>query len=240
MTTSYVERAKALIKSQARLGVLVIVPLAAALPSHAGQLTLPSGGYACVFNDASNSGASCNSYAGAGVAASGGGLSFSFASGSFALQDTPSGSESLTMYTQGQASAGIPSGAQFNFSYDIFLQDETFDPTWSLTVGIYDVTTSTYLGVSPAGSGSYDSTYQEFSGSGSFMTTSASSASDSLEPYFTLAFTGAGGTYTFVTIPYGTSVDITPSATTTPEPASVGLLGAGLAGLAALFRRRRK
>ena len=43
-----------------------------------------------------------------------------------------------------------------------------------------------------------------------------------------------------VTVPEGLSVDLGPVGTGTPEPASLGLMGSGLAWLGYLWRKRRK
>ena len=83
MITTLLDRAKAVIKSQARLGALVIVPLAVAVPTHAGSIVLPTGGASCGIIDASNPspGVLCSSGSFAANTYGSGGVSFSLISG---------------------------------------------------------------------------------------------------------------------------------------------------------------
>jgi hypothetical protein len=52
LTASLLNRAQALIKSQARLGALAIAPLTAAVTAHAGHIGLPAGDFSSQITDA--------------------------------------------------------------------------------------------------------------------------------------------------------------------------------------------
>jgi hypothetical protein len=244
VTTSLLDRAKALIKSQARLGALAIVPLAAAVPAHAGNIVLPTGQLQCEITDADtpSSGSFCPALS-AGVTQLGpGGVSFSLASGGLFL----AGNSTLSMASMGQVAAPIPIGTTISYSYDFDLSYTELDPDWSLTLAIADEGATpgpgTLLGASTTITGTYGRTLQEFSGSGSFTTTAASNANDYIEVYFNLDLTGLiGNDRSTVEIPAGTSIDFDTitSSSGAPEPSSLALLGGGLAWLGWKFRGRR-
>ncbi len=234
--TDYVARAKALLKSQARAAALVIVPLAAAVSAHALPLvTLPAGGFTCTYSANDGSGGSCASGSGVGLI-SGGGLSFFLSSGGVALD----GGGNLQELTKGAVTVGIGAGATIPYSYDIGLFVEQIDPTWTLEIGILDVTTDTVI-VQQTFSGSYGLGANTLSGSGDFTALGSTSFGDDLEVAFSLTASAPENALVTFTIPEGESVDLGPvGSASTPEPASVGLLGGGLAWLAFRWRKRRK
>jgi hypothetical protein len=208
LTTSLLDRAKALIKSQARRGALAIVPLAAAVPAHAGNVVLPTSDFSCQITDEYTTGSSCPSIS-AGVTQLGaGGVSFSLASGGLVL----AGNGTLEETTAGQVATAIPIGTTISYSYDFFLSYNEIDPNWELTLVVADEGASpgpaTEISGSPTITGTYGESRTEFSGSGSFVTTTSTNANDYLEVYFNLDLSGLDGSAnTTVEIPAGTSID---------------------------------
>ncbi len=241
MENSYLNRAKALLRSGAGKGALVVLTLAAAVPATAGQIVLPTSNLNCIILDANNPapGGFCSSGSAAVTQLGAGGLEFSPSGLSLA------GSGSFTMSTAGAVSQAIPAGTTISYNYDFFLQETLSDPSWSLTLAIADEGATpgpgTLIGATSAITGSYDTTNREFSGSGTFTTNVATNANDILEVYFGLqvsGFTAGGNPFTFIQIPASGSIDFLPP-TATPEPSSVGLVCAGLGWLGWKLRRRR-
>jgi hypothetical protein len=158
------------------------------------------------------------------------------------------GNSILSEASAGAVALAIPSGTSISYSYDIIAQTQSFDPTWSLTLAIADEGATsgpaTLIGATTTITGTYGSTEQEFTGSGSFSTFAASKAGDILEVYYNLQFSGAAGVSTIVQVPAGSSIDfdtITLSSPAgAPEPSTLGLLGSGLAWFAWKLRKRRQ
>jgi len=111
MTTYLLDRAKARMKSRARLGALMILPMAAAVLVHAGTVVLPTSGFTCQYNDATTTaaGASC---AGIGAVAQfgAGGVSYSISTGGIELEGTPASLLEGTFGTPEPASFGLLGG----------------------------------------------------------------------------------------------------------------------------------
>jgi hypothetical protein len=233
--TDYVSRAKALIQSHARTAALVIVPLAAAVSAHAGSVTLPTSNFSCSVD--SNDGFSNCTSGGAGVSqTSGGGVSFYLSSGGAFL----AGDGTVTEGSSGSVAGAIAAGSLIPYSIDIGFGYFTLDPNYSLEIEVRDLTTHVNL-VDSTFSGSYTSG-SSIDQSGSFTTLASSSAGDDLRVEYILTLSNVPGNgRTTVTVPQGESVDLGPvSNATAPEPASVGLMGGGLAWLAYQWRKRRK
>jgi hypothetical protein len=211
------------------------MPLAAAVSAHAASVTLPTSNFTCSDDSGFGSG-SCTS--GSGVSqTSGGGLSFYLSSGGVLL----AGDGSLTESSHGSVSGAIASGASIPYTIDIGLSYFTLDPNYSLEVEVLDTTTDKTL-VDSTFSGSYGISGATISDSGSFTAMNGSSGGNTIEVEFTLTLSNVPGNgRTTVTIPEGESVDIGPiTSASTPEPASIGLMGAGLAWLGFQWRKRRK
>jgi hypothetical protein len=234
-------------KSRARLGALVLVPLAAAIPAHAGNVVLPTGGVSCNITDTNNPspGALCSGGSAAAAQLGAGGVSLSLVSGGLLLVGNGTLSESVV----GQVATAIPSGASISYSYDFLLSYFVNDPSWSLTLAIADEGQSmgpaTLIGATSTITGTFGESVQEFSDSGTFDTFASTNANDYIEVYYNLQVSGlAENAFTTVQVPAGTSIDFDtitlPSPSSgTPEPASFGLLGTGLAWLGWKYRRRR-
>ena len=232
-----VSRAKAFIRSHARSAALAIVPLAAVVTAHAGPVVnLPTGHYNCSFSIVGGSGGACSGSATTNVGAPGqiGGTSFFLASGGLNLG---SSGGSIIMTVSGPVGAAIPSGTVIPVSW-VFDMNQQTDPPWSITYSLGDTSTPSVLGTHTfSGNNS-----GEVTGNGSFVTTAASLADDtiSLRINFTESGDPEGGVNVIVSIPEGTSIDILPINTSgVPEPSTLGLLGAGLGWLGYRWRNRR-
>jgi hypothetical protein len=247
LTASSLARAHAFMKSHARLGALMIAPLAAAVPAHAGSVVLPTSGFGCTYTDSTTPvlGSNCPIGAGGVTQLGAGGVSFSLSSGGGVLQGS---SPTLIEQTTGQVATAIPAGTSVSYSYDFLLSYEAADPNWSLVMELADEGQSPGPAIAIGGpstiTGTFGESVQEFSGSGTFQTAIPTNANDYIEVYYILRLSGLpGNAFTTVQVPAGTSIDFDtislPSPSTgTPEPASFGLLGAGLAWLGWKYRRR--
>jgi hypothetical protein len=228
----YVSRAKALLKAHARTAALVIVPLAAAVSAHAGAV-LPNGNFQCSYSPNDNSGGNCAG----GVNAAGGALSFYLSSGGVALQ----GGGTLMEHSNGSVATAITEGSSIPYSYEIGLFLEETDPSYALEIQIKDTTTSTML-VDSTFTGTFGLGSTPVTGSGTFTALGSSNSGDNIVVGYLLTLAGVPGNgLVTVTVPEGTSVDLGPVGNAgVPEPASVGLMGGGLAALGYLWRKRRK
>lgn len=240
--TNYVNKAKSLMLKAARTSALVIVPLAAAVSAHAGSVALPSGNVSCSSNISGGTcfgGDSQLADLGSGVQ----GLSF-FTSGGFTQTFfTSSGSSVLqmTLADFGTLGGTIAGGTQIPVDW-VF----TLTPFSGATIESW--TLSFELGSSP---GFTD--YGAVSGSGisggsisggDTLTVSQDIASGSTlyeSVVLSVNTTNLGGGGVQVTVPTLSTWDFNSvAAAAVPEPASVGMIGASLAFLGALIRRRRK
>lgn len=238
--TNYVSKAKNLILQTARTTALVIMPLAAAVSAQAGSISLPTTGASCTVAGG-DSGSSCkggdalvNPDPGVGVR----GLSF-FTSGgqSFFLS---SGSATLILSDHGTLTGGsIAAGTVIPLKWDFTLSSSSgsitswiigFDLGSSFTNGDYG--SNTFSG---SGTG-------HFTGSGSLTIASGGiAAGASVFESGLISISVSSFTQLGVNVPPDASLDFGNSVTSSvPEPASVGMIGAGLAFLGALVRRRRK
>ncbi len=239
--TNYVNKAKSLMLKAARTSALVIVPLAAAVSAHAGSVALPSGNVSCSSNIEAIcfGGDSQLPDLGSGVQ----GLSF-FTSGGFTQTFfTSSGSSvfQMTLADFGTLGGTIAAGTQIPVDWVFTLAGFSGATIDSWTLGFE-------LGSSP---GFTD--YGAVSGSGlsggsisggDTLTVSQDIASGSTlyeSVVLSVNTTNSGGGGIQVTVPTLSTWDFNSAAApAVPEPASVGMIGAGLAFLGALIRRRRK
>lgn len=231
-TIDSISRAKAFMRSHARTAAMVIIPLAAAVSAHAGPV-LPNGHFVCSDTPNVGSGGTCSG----GVTAAGGALSFYLASGGVVL----AGGGTLMEHTNGSVATAITEGSSIPFSYDIGLFAESIDPNYSLQIQIKDTTNSTML-VNSTFPGTFGPNANTLSNSGSFTSLGSSNPGDNIVVGYLLTLSNVPeGVLVTVTVPELTSVDLGPvSQSAVPEPSSLGLLGAGLAGLGYLWRKRRK
>lgn len=230
-TIDSISRAKAFMRSHARTAALVIIPLAAVVSAHAGAI-LPNGNFVCSDTPNVGSGGNCSG----GVAAGGGALSFYLASGGVLL----AGGGTLMEHTNGSVATAITVGSSIPFGYDIGLSAESIDPNYSLNIQIKDTTTSTML-VNSTFPGTFGPGSATLLNSGVFTALGSSNAGDNIVVGYLLTLSSVPeGVVVDVTVPQGLSVDVGPVGTGVPEPASVGLMGGGLAWLGYLWRKRRK
>jgi hypothetical protein len=246
---NYVSRAKELMLKTARTTALVIVPLAAAVSAHAGSIVLPTGNPACF---ASFSGGSCpggdaqladpgNGIAGVSLFMNSGSQTFFFSSGSGAglgLALTDSGSLAGGSLLGG---TNLPVG-------------------WNFTLGSISGSIGTWtlmfeLG-STFGGSDYGSVTVSGSGAGTFTSpaptttflviasggvASGSTLFEEAILTFSASTNGGPSADVEINVPSGGSFDFNSTAgVTTPEPGAIGIMGAGLAFLGAMLRRRKK
>jgi hypothetical protein len=231
-TLDSISRAKAFMRSQARTAALVIIPLAAVVSAYAGPV-LPSGNFVCSYSPNVGSGGTCSG----GVNAAGGAVSYYLASGGVLLE----GGGTLMEHTNASVATAITAGSSIPFSYDIGLFAESaVDPNYSLNIQIKDTTTSTML-VNSTFPGTFGPGANTLSNSGLFTSLGSSNSGDNIVVGYLLTLSSVPENVGVnVTVPQGTSVDLGPVGAGTPEPASVGLMGGGLAWLGYLWRKRRK
>lgn len=238
--TNYVNKAKSLMLRAARTGALVIMPLAAAVSAHAASIALPSGNVTCSTNaDAQCTGGDVQLLdLGSGIQ----GLSF-FTSGGFTQTFFASSGSStfLALGDSGTLGGTIAGGTSIPVA-------------WNFTIGSISGSISSWQLDFMLGSTAGGSDFGSFSTNGSGGGTLIESDSIGI-----VVVSGgiASGTTLFetaqitvnmgnagdleVTVPEGTTLDFQSVASAAvPEPASVGMIGAGLAFLGTLLGRRRK
>lgn len=238
--TDYLARAKKLMQGAARKAALVIVPLAAAVQSEAAAI-LPTGNPTCSASDtggpvgcvtvAEQLPAGSNGITGVKLYSGDSGSTLAFFSGGIAQ---------ITMGTSGFVSGSIASGLTIPLSFDFSISGSGFVAlnSWNLT----------YTLSAPSGGGVFATTTVSSSGgslgpiSGTANMVSSQAFTDGLmtvEAILQVDWSSDGGAL-FVTIP-SNSIDFNAIRTNdVPEPASAGLMVAGLAVLGwRLVRRRR-
>lgn len=242
--TDYVAKAKELMKKTARTAALVIVPLSAAVSAHATTIsgaTLPTQNFSC-STGGSASGATADCSSGAGIFQLPGntgitGASFFTFSPVF-VGASGSGSADIEMWAGtnsflGPLTQNVPLAIDFNI--EAFSGGTISD--WSFII---------VLGSSPE-----DNTYGQFdmSGSGASGSFTASIPINGTVPsgvpfYETWELSAnyqnvvAGVEFD---VPGAASVDLQSAAASgVPEPGTIGLIGAGLALLGGIFRRRKR
>jgi hypothetical protein len=217
-------------------GLLSLLPWLASMPLQAGSVALPTGGLSCTYTDA---------FHGTPTTCTGGDSAFMTTGVSFYLGGEDNdlgirGNGSLTESTSETLSSTLASGTAIPYSYDFSLQEENLDPDWQLTIELLDghtviATTGTSI------SGTYGLSSEGFSGSGTLTTTAADASGQNLTAEFILTLSGApDNSLTIVNIAPGSTIDLgpVPASDPTPEPATFGLIGSGLA--AAGFVRRKR
>jgi len=247
--TNYVDKAKSLMLKTARTTALVIMPLAAAVSAHAGSIVasnsvaLPSGNVSCSTNVVSGScqgGDMQLADLGSGVQ----GLSF-FTSGGFGqtffLSSGSGEIVQMTLADSGTLGGTIPAGTMIPVAWNFTMAgfSGATIQSWNLGFELGSLPGFTDYGA-VSGSGTGGGTV---SGSAILNVPGDISGGNTLYETVLLSMTvdvaGFGGVT--VTVPNNTSWDFqSVAASSVPEPASLGLIGAGLAFFGALIRRRRK
>jgi hypothetical protein len=233
---NYVAKAKALMAKSARTTALVIMPLAAAASARAGTVSLPTGNFSCE---------TASTAQGGGEPCSGGDVQ---------LTDPGNGLAGLKMYTSGAqllvisgssgsldlTASGVvtgSSGSSFSgsvpVSYDFTLGLPSGGEIESWFLNIY-INGYGLFGASGSGSGT-------FTGSGSIALSGSLVVGASVGEQVYLQVQGSPDAYQVSFDVPPDSVDYNPSASVAaPEPASLGLIGTGLAFLSGFLRRRRR
>lgn len=240
--TNYVARAKELMLQTARTTALVIVPLAAAVSAHAGAI-LPTSNVTCTTLDSGVSG-SCSIGDSQKSSQSGiTGVSFFTNSGSIGLAlSGGNGNVMVKVGAGGNLIGDLTQNDPVSFNFNFNLQSGGSVSAWQITMAFGNTFNDFSYGTfSASGSGGSGSFIPE-SGSGTIVIPSGGVASGSLFwETVTLTATISSGSFLQINIPSGTSFDYnSAAAVSAPEPASVGLMGSGLAFLGYLFRRRRR
>jgi hypothetical protein len=244
---NYVSKAKELILKTARTTALVIVPLAAAVSAHAGTVLLPTGNAACSTNIPSGScpgGDTQLADLGSGIAGvslfmNSGSQTFFFSSGSGAGLD-------LALTDSGVLGGSIAGGTSLPVGWNFTLTSLSGSiGSWTLTFELgstFGGSDYGSVGVSGSGAGTFASPLPTTT----FLTIASggiASGSTLFEEAILVFNASTGGSFADVEInvPKGSSFDFNSvPGTSTPEPATLGIMGAGLAFLGAMLRRRKK
>jgi hypothetical protein len=247
--TNYVHKAKSLMLKTARTTALVIVPLAAAVSAHAGSIALPhSGSPTCSVSGASGSCFSGDAQLadlGSGVQ----GLSF-FTSGGFTqnLFLFTSGASlpvNMTMGDSGILGGTIAAGTLIPVSWAFNMTPLSGSGTidsWVLTFGLGSSAGGTNFGSASTSGGSIGSSGSTIVGGPINLQVLSDLVSGStLFESVALTMDVTTNLGVQVTVFNATSWDFNSvAAASVPEPATTGLIGAGLAFFGALLRRRKK
>jgi hypothetical protein len=247
--TNYVAKAKSLMLKTARTTALVIVPLAAAVSAHASVITLPaSGNPACAVTFVSGScsaGDAAEASLGSGIQ----GLSF-FTSGGFTQSVFASTSGSSVPIGMNMADSGVLGGTiaagtlipvSWNFNMTPLSGSGTID-SWTLTFMLGLSSGGEDFGFVQTSGGSIGSSGATISGGGINLDVSQNiSGGTTLYESVALLMQVTTNLGVQVTVYNSGSWDFNSvAATTAPEPATTGLIGAGLAFFGALLRRRKQ
>jgi len=248
--TNYVDKAKSLMLKTARTTALVIVPLAAAVSAHAGTIiSLPeSGNPTCTVSFISGSCSASDSpepSLGSGIQ----GLSF-FTSGGFTQNLFLSTSGSSLPVGIAMADSGILGGTigagtlipvDWFFTLDPLSGSGTID-SWVLTFALGLTAGGQDFGFASTSGGSIGSSGATIIGGPiNLAVTNNIGSGTTLFESVTLLMNVTTDLGVQVTVPGLTSWDFqSVAATAAPEPATTGLIGASLAFLGVLLRRRRK
>lgn len=243
---NYVSKAKELMLKTARTTALVIVPLAAAVSAQAGTVLLPTGNAACSTNlSGSCSGGDVqladlgSGIAGVSLFMTNGSQTFFFSSGSGVVLD-------LALTASGLLGGSIAGGTTLPVGWNFTLRSLSGSiGSWTLFFELGSVLgASDYgsVGVSGSGGGTFTSPLPTTTflvvASGGIASGSKLFEEAVLRFNASTVFTLADVT---ISVPPGGSFDFNSVAgTSTPEPATLGVMGAGLAFLGALLRRRKK
>jgi PEP-CTERM motif len=247
--TNYVNKAKSLMMKTARTTALVIVPLAAAVSAHAGSIALPeSGNPTCSVSGASGSCFSGDAQLadlGSGIQ----GLSFFTSGGStqtlFMFTSGASLPVNMTMGDSGILGGTIVAGTLIPVSWDFNMTPLSGSGTidsWILTFGLGSSAGATNFGSASTSGGSIGSSGSTINGGPINLQVLSDLASGStLFESVSLTMDVTTNLGVQVTVFNATSWDFNSvAAASVPEPATTGLIGAGLAFFGALLRRRRK
>jgi hypothetical protein len=249
--TNYVDKAKKLMLQAARTTALVIVPLAAAVSSaHAGSIALASSGSPVCTTSASGSfcfaGDSLEPDLGSGVQ----GLSF-YTSGGFTQNLFVNSSGSTIPTTMSMGDSGVMGGTiaagtlipvSWNFNMTPLSGSGTIS-SWSLVFELGSTAGGSQFGSIGTSGGSIGSSGATIIGGPINLNVSSTILSgttlfETVLLTMNLTNTNVG---VQVTVPNASSWDFNSvAATGVPEPATTGLIGAGMAFFAALLRRRKK
>jgi hypothetical protein len=237
--TNYVNRAKQLLLDTARTSALVIVPLAAACTAQASTIyALPTSNFSCTNSaEFACPGAGVSTIGNSGGIA---GASF-YTSSSQNIGFTSGGGVdfTLTMSAYGSSSGSLPASIPVDWDFKIIPPQGITISGWSLTFDLSDTA---------VGNGDLGTVTETGSGNGPFqgaatMTLASGSPSNLYETAILTVDTGGEGDggYVAVDVFSGNSFDFNGApVSSAPEPASVGLFGAGIAFMGALLRRRNR
>ncbi len=236
----FVARAKTLLVGKARVGALVVLPLAAAVhQAQASILSLPTGTVTCQYDINGSGGGTCSASAQQlspynGVA----GVSFQLNTPGNSL-DLGVGPATLTLTASGiltgPGGGVLNAGTVFNEGYSLSITNVTSDNY--LAFSLYDVTTSTSLFSAQAANGSFSGSGL-FSGSFTDTLLASATVGDTLQ--LSLSLYVSGGDMVATLPGDALSMGGPPvSAGAAPEPSTMGLGAFGLAA-AAFWRRMRE